>query len=83
MAVMEANLYTKLDDLTDSIHANHTEVVQRLTALETKLEGLEKLPDRVSALENDRAGVRGGWAVGTVIINALITVVGFLFRRHA
>jgi hypothetical protein len=77
---MEQNLYSKLDDLTSTLHDNHTEVVQRLTALETQLKGL---PERVSSLETDKAARVGAWHVLTLVANFVITLAGFLYRKHA
>jgi len=77
---MEANLYSKMDDLTNILHDNHTEVVQRLTALETQLKGL---PERVSTLENDKAARVGAWHVVTLVANFLITAIGFFFHKRA
>lgn len=76
---MEANLYQKFDALQEQLQKNHVDVVQRLTALETKLAGL---PERVAVLESEKARFMGGWSVGAVVLNVLITVFGFLFRRH-
>ena len=75
----EPNLYSKLDTLTESIHNNHSEVVQRLSVLETKLEGLEKLPERVAALETEKARLSGGMAVWTLLGSGALSIITEFF----
>ena len=75
----EPNLYELFRDLSDQINANHLDVCQRITALETTVSGL---PQRVESLEGMRGKITGALAVVNVIITAAISLAVYLFKRH-
>jgi hypothetical protein len=63
----------RLDDIKDTINANHLETSTRLTALETALAGV---PDRVTKLENSKSWVKGVWATVAFLIGSIATYLG-------
>lgn len=72
----------QLDNLSETLSEQHTEIVQRLTALETTVKGL---PERVSLLETNRGKIAGGLAVLTFIVTSaiyLLTSLTSVFKKH-
>lgn len=63
----------RLDEIKDTINANHLETSNRLTKLETALTGI---PERVEKLEKDRSWVKGVWAAVAFIGGAIATFLG-------
>lgn len=63
----------RLDDIKDTIAANHLETSNRLTALETSLKGI---PERVERLENNRSWAKGVWATVSFILGSIATYLG-------
>lgn len=68
-----------LTRISDRQTINHTEVVQRLTALETQMAPIVLLPPRVTALESWRGKVTGAFAIVSAIGSAILS---WLMRRH-
>jgi len=76
---MDPTLYDEVRAMRESLNTYHTEVVQRLTALEVTLSPLPKIEERVKRLEVWRSFLAGGWAS---IVFAGGVVLTWITRRH-
>ena len=65
-------------DLAQIVADNHAEAVERLGRIETALDGLGKLPERVEKLESHRSWLAGAFAV----VSLAFTVALRYFKGH-
>lgn len=63
------------DEIVTLINENHVETVQRLTRLETKIESLSELPERVSKLENKNSWYSGAVAAVSAVFSSGLTIL--------
>lgn len=69
-----------LSTISSRQNANHIEVVQRLTALETRIIPYDSLPPRVVALESWRGKVTGIFAFVSAVVSGGISLLAMLLR---
>jgi hypothetical protein len=63
------------DEIVTLLNNNHIETVQRLTRLETKLEAIEDIPERVSRLENKNSWYSGVIAAVSALFGSGLTII--------
>lgn len=64
-----------ISKMSDRQNNNHIEVVQRLTALETKFAPYESLTPRVASLEGWRGKITGAFALLSAIGSAILAII--------
>lgn len=69
---VQEQIVSGIAKISDRQIENHNEVVQRLTALETKFENLAEIPSRVAKLEGWRSKVVGFTIAGNMLFAGVV-----------